>query len=101
MSAGSKNKLKSLAALMEIDFVFLEECLQCGAVRLQGSGRRGLVLDPSQLARIRRLQRICRSLEVDALAGSMIVDLLERVEEMQRDLEHWRSLAEVHAADKR
>lgn len=46
--------------------------------------------DPSQLARLRRLRRICRSLDIDVYAGSIIVDLLERMDELQHELERRR-----------
>lgn len=35
-------------------------------------------------ARQRRLQRLCLSLDIDALVGALIVDLLERIEELER-----------------
>ena len=47
----------------------------------------------SAASRVRRVQRICASLELDPLAGGIIVDLLERIEAMQRDME--RLLAQI------
>ncbi|MBI5246902.1 MAG: hypothetical protein HY923_06945 [Elusimicrobia bacterium] len=50
-------------------------------------------MKPTEQIRSRRLRRICLHLEVDEFAGLIIVDLLERMEELQRDLERLRHLA--------
>ncbi len=55
----------------------------------------------SEQARSRRLRRICLSLELDAFAGEIIVDLLERLEELQRDLDRLRPLVERYGIRKR
>lgn len=41
-------------------------------------------------ARIRRIQRLCVAFDFDLVAGEIIVDLLERVERLQRELENFR-----------
>ncbi len=41
------------------------------------------LLVAAQDARERRLQRICLSLDIDALVGALIVDLIERIEELE------------------
>jgi len=97
MSSKAHETLKALAAVMDVDEEFLEQCFQSDALRLE----EGLESDPALLARIRRLQRICRGMEMDAFAGSIIVDLLERVEQMERELEQWRAAAEAHGIHRR
>jgi len=87
MNPKPKKKTRIPAELGEIEFDFLEQCVRLGAVEWRGFPDKPPELPPSALARLRRLQRICRSLELDVFAGSIIVDLLERMEEMQRDLE--------------
>jgi chaperone modulatory protein CbpM len=42
--------------------------------------------------RIQKLLRLCRDLEVNCAAGSIIVDLLERVERLERELAELRRL---------
>jgi chaperone modulatory protein CbpM len=42
--------------------------------------------------RIQKLQRLCRDLEIPMPAGSIIVDLLERVERLERELLELRRL---------
>lgn len=42
--------------------------------------------------RIQKLQRLCRDLEISTPAGSIIVDLLERVERLEREIAELRRL---------
>lgn len=42
--------------------------------------------------RIQKLQRLCRDLEISRAAGSIIVDLLDRVEHLEREIAELRSL---------
>lgn len=44
--------------------------------------------------RTRRLRRLQLSLELDDFAGELILDLLDEMEEMRRDLERLRPLME-------
>ena len=78
-----KERLQALTSRMEIELDFLAECLRQGALSFEEDAE----LPPASWARLRRLERLCHSLSVDAYAGSIIVDLLERMEEMQRELE--------------
>jgi len=76
-----------LAAVLEIESDFLEECARYGAIRLEDLPEGATEVTASEQARLRRLRRICSDLEIDICAGSIIVDLLERMEELQRELE--------------
>ena len=58
-------------------------------------------MKPSEQARNRRIRRLCLCLEMDDFAGELIVDLLERMESMQRDMERLRAHAESHEIGKR
>ncbi|HAM36172.1 MAG TPA: hypothetical protein DEB40_02415 [Elusimicrobia bacterium] len=86
----TSEQLRMLAALMEIELEFLEECVRCGAVCLEEQPESGPELTPAQLARLRRLQRLCRSLDIDVFAGCIIVDLLDRMDELQSELQRRR-----------
>ncbi|MBI5211365.1 MAG: hypothetical protein HY927_15430 [Elusimicrobia bacterium] len=83
----TSERLLMLATLMEVESGFLEECVRYGAVRLDEPPESGPAIAPSQAARLRRLQRLCRGLEIDAFAGCIIVDLLDRMDELQAELQ--------------
>ena len=90
-----KERLKALASRMEIELEFLDECLRQGALSFEEDAEEDAEFSPASLARLRRLERLCHSLGVDAYAGSIIVDLLERMEEMQRELDLLRKALDV------
>lgn len=58
-------------------------------------------MNSAEHARNLRVRRLCLSLELDEFAGLIIVDLLERMEDMQRDLERMRAFLESRDADER
>ncbi|MDD5303870.1 MAG: chaperone modulator CbpM [Elusimicrobia bacterium] len=80
-------RFHDLAALLEIESSFLEQCVRHGAVRLEAFAEDRAEFLPAQLARLRRLQRICLGLDIDVFAGGIIVDLLDRMDGLQCDLE--------------
>lgn len=87
MSAKRRDKLKALSEDFSIEFEFLELAVSEGAVseeELEAEEH------AAALARLRRLQRLCASLELDVYAGAIIVDLLERLERAQDELERGR-----------
>ena len=86
----TSEQLRMLAGLLQIESEFLDDCVRCGALYLEDLPDSPAELSPSQLARIRRLRRICRGLDIDVYAGSIIVDLLERMDELQRELDRQR-----------
>ncbi|HEX4048584.1 MAG TPA: chaperone modulator CbpM [Elusimicrobiota bacterium] len=91
MSAKRDARLKALAEEYSIEFEFLELAVDEGAVSEEELEREDRA---AEQARLRRLQRLCRSLDIDAYAGAIIVDLLERLEETRRELERRRPGAE-------
>jgi len=44
----------------------------------------------SAILRVRRIQRLCAAFEFDSAAGELIVELVERIETLQRDLQRLR-----------
>ena len=94
MSSERAARLETLAAEFEIELEFLRLCVEEGAVREEDLAPEPPAPSAAALARLRRLQRLCRSLDVDVFAGSIIVDLLERLEDMRRDLERRRGAIE-------
>jgi hypothetical protein len=87
------SRFHELSAFMEIESAFLEQCVRHGAVRLEAFVEDRVEFTPEELARLRRLHRICLSLDIDVFAGCLIVDLLERTDELQRELESLRAKA--------
>ena len=81
-----EHSVRELAQLLRIEQTFLEECLRCGAVAWDERPEEPEV-SPARLARLRRLQRLCLSLDIDVFAGSVIVDLLDQMDELQRELD--------------
>jgi len=47
-------------------------------------------------ARLRRIRRLCRALDIDAFSAAMILDLLDRMEAMQRELDALRAHHPLH-----
>jgi hypothetical protein len=84
---GSKKELVVLASYLEIDEEFLRDCVERGALNLEEFPADPRAASPAQLARLRRLQRLCGGLDLDVFAGSIIVELLERLDSLRRDLE--------------
>ncbi len=81
-----KDSVKALASYTEIDVVFLHECLEHGALGPDELPDDPLAISPAQLARLRRLERLCASLQIDAYAGSIIVDLLEELGRVRAEM---------------
>jgi len=92
-------RLQMLAAIMEIESEFLEECIWHGALRLEDLPEDRGEFTPSQLARLRRIQRICRGLDIDVFAGCIIVDIVDRMDGLQRELERLRAIADDEPPD--
>lgn len=80
----SDARLELLAAHLELESDFLRLCAEHGVLHVEELPDDPLALPPDRLARLRRLQRLCRALDIDVFAGEIIVDLLERLEELER-----------------
>lgn len=51
-----------------------------------------LLFQSKDLYRLKKLARLCRDLEISAAGGSIIVDLLERIEHLETRIEEMRRL---------
>lgn len=78
MTRKQGGKLKSISAVTRIEVSFIEECVEHGVLAQ---------FSAPELARVRRLRRLCRDLDVDVFAGSIIVELLERTESLRQELD--------------
>ena len=83
MTRAREESLRALAERLEIEAEFLDECVRHGVL----IPREAEALSAAQLAKLRRLRRLCAGLELDVFAGSIIVDLLEQMDAMRRDLD--------------
>ena len=92
MKPRSKKQINALAERLQIQTDLLEECIEAGAVIVESPLKGSAEFPPSISARLRRIQRICTSLDMDIFAGGVVVDLLERMDEMQRELDRLHSL---------
>lgn len=45
-----------------------------------------------EIFRVQKLMRICRDFELPTIGGTIIVDLLERIEDMEKEIAQLRSL---------
>lgn len=45
-----------------------------------------------EILRVQKLMRICRDFELSTIGGTIIVDLLERIEDMEKEIAQLRSL---------
>lgn len=97
MKPKSSKRTKALAELMGIEFEFIEQCMTFGAVGSEEFLDEEAEFPPALLARLRRIQRICSSLDLDVFAGAIIVDLLERVEGLERYLERSNPLTSIRS----
>lgn len=75
--------LRRLAELLGVEPDFLSDCVLHGVLDAEDD-------DAARLSRVRRLKRLCDALELDVFAGSLVVELLERMEEMRRELDRLR-----------
>jgi len=81
-------RLEMLSAVLRMEPTFLQQCVQYEVICLDDIRQERVELPPAQVDRLKRLQRICRSMDIDVFAGCIIVDLVDRVDELQRELEH-------------
>jgi len=82
---GTPKGLRVLAEHVSIEVEFLRECVEHGALPAAELTEDPGTLSPAALARLRRLRRLCRDLDLDVFAGSIIVELLEQLEALRRD----------------
>lgn len=70
----------------------LLEVIDLGWIEPLRTGGEEFLFSPADAWRIGRLARICRDFEVSPLAGSIIVDLLGRIEDLERQVADLRRL---------
>jgi len=81
--------LIALARKLDITVEFLSDCVEYSAVRLVEIEDR-VDLQEDSMLRLRRLQRVCNTFDVDACIGSMLLDMADRIAELERDIRRLR-----------
>lgn len=76
--------LAELARRLGTETSFLAQCLEAGALELDDISAMARATTSPGRARLLRLQRLCRGLEMEPFAASIILDLLERLDELER-----------------
>ncbi|NNN05059.1 MAG: hypothetical protein HKL90_04080 [Elusimicrobia bacterium] len=87
MTRARRKDLVVLSRHLEIQVEFLEQCVRHGALDLDELPPDPVSASPAHWARLRRLARLCRDLELDVFAGAIIVDLLEQRDALRRELD--------------
>ena len=70
----------------------MAELLEMGWVDPVRTGAEEYLFRSRDVYRIQKLMRLCRDLEIPFGAGSIIVDLLERVERLEREISELKQL---------
>lgn len=64
----------------------LDELLDMGWLEPTRTAESAQLFRPVDVYRLRKLERLCADFELHTLAGTIIVDLLGRIEELEREL---------------
>ncbi|MDE2314524.1 MAG: hypothetical protein KGL04_10185 [Elusimicrobia bacterium] len=86
----SREKIAAVAAEMGIEPEFLEQCLEEEIIFEEHLGAEPRIA-AGDAARLRTLHRISRALQVDVFAAEIILELRERLDELERELDVLRS----------
>lgn len=76
--------------LTELHPSFVGELIELGWLCPRGGPGSGYLFVTRDVYRVRKLSRLCRDLDINPVGGSIIVDLVERIEELDarvRELE--------------
>lgn len=81
-----------LAELTCVEPATVAELMEMGWLEPVRTGAEEYLFRERDVYRIQKLQRLCRDLEIPHAAGSIIVDLLERVERLQQEISELKRL---------
>lgn len=70
----------------------LGELIEMGWIDPVVTQAREYLFSEADVRRVRKLMRLCRDFELSTLAGSIIVDLIHRIEELEQENRQLRSL---------
>ncbi|MBO4300856.1 MAG: MerR family transcriptional regulator [Desulfovibrio sp.] len=72
----------------------LEELLGLGWLEASADGSRQRLFRDTDIYRVRKLERICCDFDLPVLGGTIIVDLLERIDTLERLVQRLRRFEE-------
>jgi hypothetical protein len=81
-----------LVQLTCVEPATVAELLEMGWIDPVRTGAEDYLFRSRDVYRIQKLMRLCRDLEISYGAGSIIVDLLERVERLEQEISELRRL---------
>lgn len=64
----------------------VDELLDMGWLKPTLTAESAQLFRPVDVYRLRKLERLCADFELHTLAGTIVVDLLERIDELERQL---------------
>jgi len=86
----SDASVKTLCQCLEVDSDFLMACLEASAIDIREEENH-LRLDNGSILRLRRLERLCHTFQVDVPMAVRILALTQRVVELEDELRTMRS----------
>ncbi|MDD4701393.1 MAG: chaperone modulator CbpM [Desulfovibrio sp.] len=69
----------------------LHELLALGWIETRGSAAQQYLFRDADIYRVRKLERICCDFELPVLGGTIIVDLLERIDTLERSVRNFKN----------
>jgi DNA-binding transcriptional MerR regulator len=82
--------LEDLAACVEMPPARLEYFVEYGLLEPAASRGTQWLFDPASIARLRMIERLRRDLGANLAGIAVILDLLDRLTALQREVEQWR-----------
>ncbi len=70
----------------------LGELIELGWICPDRTSEQSYLFHPKDVFRVSKLERLCRDFELSATAGTIIVDLLERIEILEQQVREMRRL---------
>ena len=68
----------------------LQELVALGWIESRTSATQVLMFRDADIYRVRKLERICCDFELPVVGGAIIVDLLERIDVLERTVRSWQ-----------
>jgi hypothetical protein len=82
--------IDELCRLLEVNPVFLDQCLRESVIELRET-EAGVELGNATLLRMRRLERLCHTFDVDLSVALLLTELAQRIEALEKELRTYRS----------
>ncbi|WP_456324736.1 chaperone modulator CbpM [Desulfonauticus submarinus] len=68
----------------------LTELIEMDWINFDRVGEDHYLFPEKEIYKVQRLLRVCRDFELSTLAGMIIVDLIERIEQLERELSQFK-----------